>query len=204
MIGWLAAHWLLAAPALFVVVALTPVGGLLLRTRAGVAVLVTLLALAALQWYGARRFADGAASVREAANAHALAADLDALRAKQDEEATRGRYLAGVDAAYQRGLTDAKRAGDDVAAGLRSGALQLQRRWRGCEAQLAAGRLSGATPGAGGADAAADDRDGSAGRIVGAAAAVAQQVRCLQAVALIDRGQDPGDLSAGCPFPKEL
>jgi hypothetical protein len=103
--------------------------------------------------------------------------------AARTEEQTRARYVAGVDAAYQRGLTDASAKGERVAADLRAGALQLRQRWQGCEAR----HLPGPAAPASVADADADDRAASAGRIVRAAAECDAQVEGLQALIRADR-----------------
>jgi hypothetical protein len=112
-----------------------------------------------------------------------VAAERDAIAAARSEEQTRARYMAGVDAAYQRGLTDASAKGERVAADLRAGALQLRQRWQGCEAR----HLPGPAAPASVADADADDRAASAGRIVRAAAECDAQVEGLQALIRADR-----------------
>jgi len=88
-----------------------------------------------------------------------------------------------VSAAYEEGKRDAEATGAAVAADLRAGALRLQRRWAGCETQ----RLSEATAASLELDAAARDREESAGRIVRAAAQCDAQVRGLQQLVLSER-----------------
>jgi len=110
-------------------------------------------------------------------------AERDAEHAARVEEQTRGRYIAGVDAAYQGGLTDAQAKGERVAADLRAGTLKLRQRWQGCEAR----HVPSATPAAGKPDGEADDRAESAGRIVRAAAECDAQVQGLQALIQADR-----------------
>jgi hypothetical protein len=121
-------------------------------------------------------------------------AERDAVQAARAEEQAMASVVDAVAKAYERGKVDAKAAGDRVAAGLRAGNVRLREQWRGCEA-----RLPGTAPDPGELADAADWRAGSAGRIVGATARDAAQIRCLQAIALTDRGIDPGDLSKGCP-----
>jgi hypothetical protein len=139
---------------------------------------------------------------RDAAQAAAYAAEqtTKASEAARKEEQTRARYIAGIDAAYQRGLKDAQAAGDRTAADLRTGVQRFRGLWAECTARSAAGsEVPGAAAGAGGADGASAGRADSAGRIVRAVESDAAKIRCLQALALTDRGQDPGDLANGCP-----
>jgi hypothetical protein len=163
--------------------------------RASIFALLATLALAACGVQSWRLDHAQASATRAAASADKAA--LASEHAARAEEQTRARYMSGVDAAYERGKADAKATGDSVAAGLRTGNLRLSRLWRGCEARAAS--VPGATASAGEPDGAADDRAGSAGRIVGAARKGDQQTRCLQAVVLIDRGLPTGDLSKDCP-----
>jgi len=92
---------------------------------------------------------------------------------------------AGVSEAYEKGKKDAEATGAAVAADLRAGNLRLQQRWAGCETQ----RLSDAAALAGELDAAARDREESAGRIVHAAAQCDAQVRGLQELLILEREQ---------------
>lgn len=84
---------------------------------------------------------------------------------------------------YEQEKQDAERKGSAVATGLRTGNLQLQQRWQGCEAR----RVSDLGAGVPQPDAGADDRGQSAGRIVRAAAECDAQVRGLQAQVRADR-----------------
>jgi hypothetical protein len=84
---------------------------------------------------------------------------------------------------FEQEKQDAERKGSAVAAGLRNGNLQLQQRWQGCEAA----RVSDLGAGIAQSDGGADDRSGSAGRIVRAAAHCDAQVRGLQAQVRADR-----------------
>lgn len=86
--------------------------------------------------------------------------------------------VGGVAAAFEEELRNAKDRSDSVIADLRAGNLRLQQRWAGCETQ----RLSDAAAAAVEPDAAAGDREESAGRIVRAAAQCDAQVRGLQAL----------------------
>lgn len=128
-----------------------------------------------------------AASERDAAQAAAYAAEqtTKASEAARKEEQARARYIAGIDAAYQKGLNDAQRKADAVVADLRAGNLRLREQWRGCEAR----GVSGAAPGAGEPDAAADLRAAGAADLVRAAAEADAQIRGLQAVIQADRAK---------------
>lgn len=98
-------------------------------------------------------------------------------------ERTRALASAAIAQAYEKGKDDARTATDRVAADLRAGNIRLRDAWAGCETD----RLSAATASAAGVDAAASDRAGSAGRIIGAAAACDAQVTALQALVRADR-----------------
>jgi hypothetical protein len=195
LLGWLSSHWLiLAAIAVAIAAIFNPVA--VWKAKAWIL-------LAGVLWWGwtghaaydslkAKTDADTAKAAQQIAEANAKASE-----AAREEEQTRARYVAGIDKAYQEGLKDAQRKGDAVAADLRAGNLRLREQWRGCEAR----GVPDAAAGSGGADAAADLRAASTGRIVGAGAKADQQIRCLQAIALTDRGIDPGDLRKSCPDP---
>ena len=136
-------------------------------------------------WQGGKH----AATAAELAMAEHLAADRkaesdhkDKIRQLEQDLAT---AQAGVSEAYEKGKKDAEAAGAAVTADLRAGNLRLQQRWAGCEKQ----RLSDATAPAGEPDAAAGDREESAGRIVRAAAQCDAQVRGLQELLILERAQ---------------
>lgn len=92
---------------------------------------------------------------------------------------------AGVSEAYEKGKKDAEATGATVTTDLRAGNLRLQQHWAGCETQ----RLADAAAVAGELDAAARDREESAGRIVRAAAQCDAQVRGLQELLILEREQ---------------
>lgn len=136
-------------------------------------------------WQGGKH----AATAAELAMAEHLAADRkaesdhkDKIRQLEQDLAT---AQAGVSEAYEKGKGDAEATGAAVTADLRAGNLRLQQRWAGCEKQ----RLSDATAPAGEPDAAAGDREESAGRIVRAAAQCDAQVRGLQELLILERAQ---------------
>lgn len=92
---------------------------------------------------------------------------------------------AAVSEAYEKGKRDADSTAAAVVADLRAGNLRLRRHWEGCEAV----RLSDAAASAAELDAAARDREESAGRIVRAAAQCDAQVRGLQDLLILEREQ---------------
>ena len=83
---------------------------------------------------------------------------------------------------YEQEKADALATHDRVVAELRAGNLRLHARW---QATVATHDLSTAAAAAALADAAARDREESAGRAIGAAAQCDAQVRALQAFALL-------------------
>jgi uncharacterized protein HemX len=113
----------------------------------------------------------------------ALASALSASEAARHEEQTRARYIAGVDAAYEKGKADAKAQGDRVAADLRTGNERLRHLWQGCA------RVPGPAADSGVADAEDGLRAASAGRIVGAVAACQAERDALLGVAEADRAK---------------
>jgi hypothetical protein len=127
---------------------------------------------------------------RDAAQAAAYAAEqtTKASEAARKEEQTRARYIAGIGDAYERGLSDAKRKGDAVAADLRAGNLRLREQWRGCEAR----GVPGAAAGAGEPAASADLRAAGARDLVRAAAEADEWIRGLQKVTQADRAPADG------------
>lgn len=92
--------------------------------------------------------------------------------------------LAQVSDAYERGRRDAQTVGERVTAELRAGDLRLQERWAGCEAGVPGVSTTPAE-----LDAAARDREESAGRVVRAAAECDAQVRGLQELLIEARKQ---------------
>lgn len=118
-----------------------------------------------------------------------LAADREAEADHKDKVRQLEQILAAAQAdvseAYEKGKKDAEATGAAVTADLRAGNLRLQQRWAGCETQ----RLSDAAAAAGELDAAARDREESAGRIVRAAAQCDAQVRGLQELLILEREQ---------------
>lgn len=125
--------------------------------------------------------AAGAARVQATFNRH-LAADTKAELEARDKADKVEKALADASetagASYERGKRDAETEQALVVAGLRAGTTRLQRQWAGCETQ----RLSDATASSALADAAARNREESAGRIVRAAAACDAQVTGLQSL----------------------
>lgn len=134
-------------------------------------------------WQGGKH----AETAAELAMAEHLAADRktesdhkDKIRQLEQDLAT---AQTGVSEAYEKGKKDAEATGAAITADLRAGNLRLQQRWAGCETQ----RLSDAAALAGELDAAAGDREESAGRIVRAAVQCDAQVRGLQELLIFER-----------------
>ena len=136
-------------------------------------------------WQGGKH----AKTAADLAMAEHLAADRKAESDRRNEVRQLEQILAAAQAdvsnAYEKGKKDAEATGAAVAADLRAGNLRLQQRWAGCETQ----RLSDAAAVAGELDAAARDREESAGRIVRAAAQCDAQVRGLQELLILEREQ---------------
>lgn len=86
---------------------------------------------------------------RDAANA-----EVSAQRAARSAEQAQAARNAKIDAAYQRGLTDAKATADRIAAGLRNGHVKLRHEWT---CPVAAG-VSAPAAAAAGPDASAEFR----------------------------------------------
>lgn len=152
-----------------------------------VAALLVVVAIAAGvgYWQGGKH----AETAAKLAMAKHLAADRKAESDHKDKvrqlEQDLATAQAGVSEAYEKGKKDAEATGAAVTADLRAGNLRLQQRWAGCETQ----RLSDAAALAGKSDAAAGDREESAGRIVRAAAQCDAQVRGLQELLILEREQ---------------
>lgn len=107
-------------------------------------------------------------------------------RFEVEARATEQRHAADmtrIGREHREELNDAQTAADRLVSDLRAGNVRLQERWRGC----AAAQVPGAGGTSGGADAGADDRSESAGRVVRAAAECDAQVKGLQSVILSDR-----------------
>lgn len=83
---------------------------------------------------------------------------------------------ARIAEAFEEGKRNAERAGEKTAAELRAGVISLQHRWSGCQAS----RMSDSASSASKLEAAARDREESAGRIVAAAASCDAHVLGLQ------------------------
>lgn len=149
--------------------------------------LAILLAFGAGAWAGSQ-LGNARANKAELALSHVqrdaaqqLAAE--EARARQAEH-RHAADMARIGQEHQEALRNAQAGFDRTVADLRSGNLRLQERWRSCAANL---------PGSGGAgssaDAAADDRSESAGRIVRAAAECDAQVLGLQGIIRADRAK---------------
>lgn len=155
------------------------------RLAAGLGVLVMVFGLGYIKGNAhgkAMTVAQVAAIQRDAANAEA-----SAQRAARSAEQAQAARNAKIDAAYQRGLNDAKATADRVVADLRDGNLRLREQWRGCEA---AARVPAPAAAQSGPDAAAgvpaEDpqravRDASAGRLVRYGAEADALITALQA-----------------------
>lgn len=200
MLGWLANHWLIVA-AVVVGIAAAAAPALVWKLKAWILLAVVL-------WWGWTGHAaydrlvlqtrtDAALAAAQIATARAQSSE-----AARVEEQVRGRAIDSVAKAYERGKRDAQAAGDAVAAGLRTGAVRFRQLWQECSTGSAQGGVPGAAAGTGEPAGTSAGRADSAGRIVRATSQDAAQIRCLQALALTDRGIDPGDLSKGCPEAK--
>jgi hypothetical protein len=159
----------------------------LLLNRYTIAAAILLAALGGLYWYGHHAgYASGFAAEEKVYNAH-IAADKAAQLAAEQAAALAQYNMAqatqAASAAYEKGKADAQAQGDSVAADLRAGNLRLQHRWAGCEAS----RVSNAAAAAAELDAAAADRNASAGRIVAAAKSCDEQVAGLQQILIAER-----------------
>jgi Bacteriophage lysis protein. len=151
-----------------------------LRIAAWVAAIALIAGAFALGHHGAAQ--DGALELAKYQqgvaqdNQRATAAQLEYERAQAvqfDETAKK----------FEQDKANAKATSDRVVADLRSGNLRLQQRWA---TQVLASQAATAA-GPGGADAGADDRAESAGRIVRAAAECDAQVRGLQDILTKER-----------------
>lgn len=159
------------------------------KLLAGIALALALVA--ALYAYGARRYTAGnvagKSEVQQAWDAAIAIGKDELLRREREARAMEQRHsadMARIGIEYQERMKDAQAESDRIAAGLRAGTIQLQDRWRGC---VAASGLPSIVPGAGQLDAASDDRQGSAARIIGAADQCDATVIGLQSVIRSDR-----------------
>jgi len=155
----------------------------------GYIVAALLVAAAVAGGIGYWQGGEHAATAAKLAMAEHLAADRKAESDHKDKvrqlEQALATAQADVSEAYEKGKKDAEATATAVTADLRAGNLRLQQRWTGCEAQ----RLSDAAALADELDAAARDREESAGRIVRAAAQCDAQVRGLQELLILEREQ---------------
>lgn len=113
----------------------------------------------------------------------ALKAELDAKARVRELERELVAAQTAASEMYEKGKRDAEATGAAVVADLRAGNIQLQRRWAGCETM----RVSDSAASTAELDAAARDREESAGRIVRAAAQCDSQVRSLQNLLTLER-----------------
>ena len=118
--------------------------------------------------------------------AEMLAAYAEDMANARERERQLTEHMAEVADIYERDRRDAQDAADRVVADLRAGNLRLHQRW---QAAAATRDLSRAATATGEPDAAADDRDAAAARIVRAGALADAQIRGLQAVILSYRGE---------------
>ncbi|SDQ42442.1 hypothetical protein [Pseudoxanthomonas sp. CF125] len=147
-----------------------------------------LLALLGLAYYlgGASERADFADYRTKVMASTAKAAEL-ATRASElvrKAEQAHGVAIAAVAEQYEQDKKTNDRKQADLVASLRAGNVRLHQRW---QAALATSELSSAVKSASEPDAAARDREESAGRIVRAADEADAQIRGLQEVIRADR-----------------
>lgn len=110
-------------------------------------------------------------------------ASTEALNAQRVAEQRQAEAIHQAAESYEKGKADAEKASHDVVADLRSGALRLRDQWATCRATAEVLVASGGRQ----PNAAADDREASAGRIVRAAAQCDAQVVGLQAALIGER-----------------
>ena len=122
------------------------------------------------------------AQIAEAENT-VLQAEVLHLNNVRETEQKLAAAQTAIAEAYEKGKKDAEATAADVVADLNAGVARLRGRWAGCETE----RLSLATALAAEPDAAARDRNESAGRIVRAAAECDAQVRGLQSLLTSER-----------------
>jgi len=147
---------------------------------------LVLLLGSALGWSLWSKSLSDARAVKAEAAVEQMAVLLERATAIVEVERARSAELAAIGARYEQEKQDAQAAADRVIADLRAGNLRLHQRWQDA---LATSELSATTAAAVIADARAQDRAESAGRIVRAAAECDAQVRGLQAVVRADRAE---------------
>jgi hypothetical protein len=139
---------------------------------------------AAIGAYAGYRFEANASDARMATH---LAADRAAEAKAQEKARGQENELAAAQAKisseYERGKKDAEDAQNRTIASLNAGTLRLQSRWSACEAS----RVSNAAGAASELDAITRDRNESAARIIGYAAACDKQVTGLQDLLISER-----------------
>lgn len=102
-------------------------------------------------------------------------------RKAREAERKQAEAIAAVADQYAKDMADAQAQADMLVADLRAGNVKLHKRW---QAAIATAELSGAVQSAAELDAAARDREESAGRAIAAARAADDQIRGLQGVIL--------------------
>lgn len=112
----------------------------------------------------------------ERARAEASEAELRAVSKARDQEREAAKRANAIAAQYEQDKLNAEAAAKRTADDLRAGNLRLRQQWEGCKAS----GVPQAKRAAGQPDAAADDREESAGRIVRAADAADAQIKALQ------------------------
>ena len=111
------------------------------------------------------------------------AAQVEASESARQVEHEMANAANAAAASYEQGKRDAEQAAAGVVAGLRAGNLRLRTQWQGCQARGVPAIAGTASE----PDAAADDRNDSAGRIVRAGAVCDAQVIGLQQFILSER-----------------
>lgn len=106
-------------------------------------------------------------------------ANFEAQVAARQAEQKKARELAAIAEQYERDKRAADEAQKKLVADLRAGSVRLQKRWAGCVSDVAATAAE--------RDAAARDREESAGRIVRAARDADDQIRALQGIVRKER-----------------
>lgn len=110
---------------------------------------------------------------------------LETERMVRAGEHAKAAEIASIAEQYEQDKKTNDRKQADLVAGLRAGNVSLHQRWQAAQATA---KLSSAAASAAELDAAARDREESAGRIVAAADQCDAQVRGLQEVVRSDRG----------------
>ena len=159
-------------------------GGIRATVFAGIA-LLALMAAGVQAWrLDSAQDAIADMSLQVAKDQAALAAaQVEASESARQVEHEMANAANAAAASYEQGKRDAEQAARVVVAGLRAGNLRLRDQWQGCKARGVPGVAGAASE----PDAAADDRNDSAGRIVRAGAACDAQVIGLQQFILSER-----------------